>query len=132
MEAHIIAQGKNDPPQFDPPQKFVLDMTNIPEMTFCVCEGGMVSGEPSVIMAVEGAEEVVFTQTSLDKFLMAASGMVALAQQNWNWVRPEGYATIMPGLTPEKRKELLESIKKELEEWDDTTGQDPNDSGTTD
>jgi hypothetical protein len=120
MEAHIIAQGKNEPPQFGNLKGLIVDHTQIATMTFCVCEGGMQSGEPSVIMHVYDPDmaENVFIQTSLDKFLMAAQGLVALAKQDWGWERPEGYASIVPDIDPAKRKELLESIKRELESFD--------------
>lgn len=116
MEAHIVVQGKNDPPQIEavPP---MVDLTWNEVITFCVLEGGMKSGEPSVIIVSQDDEGSVSLQTSLDKFLMAASAMATAAETRWGWKRPEGHATIMPP-DKETRKALLESIKKELEEWD--------------
>lgn len=41
-----------------------------------------------------------------------------MAETQFGWVRQEGHFTLMPP-SKEMRKELLEKIKKELEEWDD-------------
>ena len=123
MEIRIVAQGKNEPPQLEPIRGDLLDFTNVEKMTFCVIEAGMASGEPSVIMGIVDHDKVwarpltVYTQTSLDKFLTAAAGMEALAKTRFNWVRPEGSVTLMP-MEPEMRKQMLEAIKKELEEYE--------------
>lgn len=114
MEILVTGQGKNDPPRLDLPQP-IIDMTGIERMMFCVMEGGMASGEPSVIIAVSDKEGSVAFQTSLDKFLAAATGMVAYAETHWGWTRPEGYYSLVPP-SPEAKKILLEAIKKELEE----------------
>jgi hypothetical protein len=115
MEIHLIAQGKTDPPRLITIKRPVVDLTDNQVMTFCVIEGGMASGEPSVIIVSQDDEESICLQTSLDKFLSAGSGLAAMAE-NWGWTRPEGYLTIMPP-DKETRKVLLEGIKKELEEW---------------
>lgn len=122
MSARIIAQGRGEPPQLEDVPTPIFDLTGIPEITFCVCQGGMVSGEPSVIIASSSKAGTVMLQTSLDKFLMGASGMSSLATSLWGWKQQEGYASILPGLDKEQRKALLESIKRELEEWDDGSG----------
>lgn len=117
VTAHIRAHRKDEGPiDFRPPGGMVHAIDNT---TFIVMEGGMASGEPSVmILAISPKGIGVAVEQSLDKFLMAAQGMTAFAEQ-WGWTRPEGYATLMP---PDKavRRALLESIKKELEEWDES------------
>ena len=118
MEIQIITQGKNDTPQVELATPFMLDLTGVEKMTFCVVEEGMSSGDPSVIMMVIKEDVTVYTQTSLDKFLAAANGMTALAKTRFGWVQPEGNFSLMP-MEPEMRKQMLEAIKKELEEWDD-------------
>lgn len=128
MEVHILAQGKNEPRVVSDINEPVYNYSHIPIMTFCVVEGGMKSGEPSVVILSDVGEGTIILQTSLDKFLMGASGMIALAEKKWGWKRPEGHATLMP---PDRatRKKLLEAMKKELEEWDDAEGDDNEVSG---
>lgn len=117
MEAVIIAQGKNDPPQLTLLEP-VLDLSSNEKITFAVIEGGMQSGEPAVMIISADAEGTILLQTSLDKFMTAASTMAAMAENKWGWKRPEGHFTLMPP-TPEARKMLLEAIRTELEEWAD-------------
>ena len=117
MELHVLAQGKDDPPQLADIKHPVWFMTT-DALTVCVIEAGMASGEPSVAIYANDEQGSVIIQTSLDKFLAGASAMMTMAQTRWGWERPEGYATLMP-LNPEARKELLLAIAKELEEWSD-------------
>lgn len=118
MEIHITGQGRNEPPKLQ--LKMPLgDFTDIESMHFCVIEGGMASGEPSVIIAVEDSECSVALQTSLDKFIAAGVGMIAYAEGHWGWKRPEGSVTLLPPMDKQARKELLLSLQKELQEWDD-------------
>lgn len=117
MQISIIAQDLDGPPVFVP-NRYVTDLTHRTTLTTCVVEKGMTSGEPSVIICSQGVEGTVYLQTSLDKFLTAASGMMAMAETRWGWKRPEGSFTILPP-DKETRKTLLETIKKELEEWSD-------------
>jgi len=119
VAAHIQAHRKDEPPiEFIPSSGIIVHA--IDNTYFYVLEGGMESGEPSVmILAVSKDGVGVAVETSLDKFVMAGIGMMALAEQGWGWKRPEGHASILPTLSDEKRKELLESIKKELESFDD-------------
>jgi hypothetical protein len=117
MELHIFAQGKNDPPPTTFPQP-IIDLSENPAMTVIVMEGGMQSGEPAVMILSCDEEGTVAIQTSLDKFMTAASTMAALAETHWGWARPEGHFTMMP---PDRatQKKMLEAIRKELEEWED-------------
>lgn len=121
MEMRIIAQGKKDPPQLPNLKEPCINLTHISTMTVCVIEGGMVSGEPAVMIVVEDKEGSVVLQTSLDKFMTSASAMAGMAENYWGWKRPEGNFSLMP---PDKatRKTMLEAIKKELEEWDEVEG----------
>jgi hypothetical protein len=118
MEVTLVSQGSNEAPKLTNLQRPIIDQTNIPKMIFCVVESGMASGEPSVIIAVESPSGTVCIQTSLDKLITATSGMITMAETNFNWTRPEGSATLMP-MSKESRKVLLEALKKELEEWDE-------------
>lgn len=125
MEIDIVVQGKADYPQL-PLGKPILDFSQIEKMTFVLVEAGMTSGEPSVIIAVEHPAFIAFpksviVQTSLDKLLMAASALASAAETRFGWERPEGHATLMPP-SREARRGLLESIKKELEEWGEIDG----------
>lgn len=118
MHMQIVFQGKNDPPQKADAIPPVYNLSGNETMTVVLVEGGMTSGEPSVLILSESAGiGTVVLQTSLDKYLMAAQAMMAGAKSRWGWEQPEGYASLMP-MEPEQRKKLLESIKKELEEWD--------------
>ena len=121
MEAHIMAQGKNDPPKLVDLPGPVIDQTHNEVITFCVVEAGMQSGEPSVIIVSSDDLGSICLQTSLDKFLMGASGMIALAENQWGWKRPEGHFSLMPP-DRETQKALLEAIKKELEQWGEVDG----------
>jgi len=118
---NIRAHRKDEGPiDFRPPAGMVHAADNT---TFVVMEGGMQSGEPSVmILAINGKGQGLAVETSLDKFLAAAIGMKGLAEQQFGWVQPEGYATLMPP-SKEARKAILLAIKKELEEWDETENQ---------
>lgn len=118
MKIKIIIQKETDEPQLADLKRPVIDCTSNDTMTFCLVEKGMVSGEPSVIIVTEDNEGSICLQTSLDKFLAAAVGMKAAAESQLGWVEKEGYATLMP-MSKEARKALLESIQKELLEWDD-------------
>lgn len=118
MIAHVLAQDRNGPPMLASLRAPVIDLTLNNEMTFVVCERGMASGDPSVIIVSSDAEGSVCIQTSLDKFLLSASGMAAMAETRWGWQPQEGHLTLMP---PDKatRKLLIEALLKELQEWDD-------------
>jgi len=118
MEARILAQGVKDPPVLADIRRPLIDLTHNEKITFVVIEKGMQSGEPAVIISSEDEEGSIALQTSLDKFMSGAMLMAGIAENQWGWVRPEGYATLMP---PDKktRKALLEQIKKELEEWEE-------------
>jgi len=118
MEIHLIIQGKDDPPQLRGLKEPIIDLGQNEKMTLCLVEGGMESGEPSVLIISTDRDGSIVLQTSLDKFLTGASGMMAAAEARWGWKRPEGSFTLMP---PDKKtqKMLLEAIKKELEEWED-------------
>lgn len=117
MEVRLIVQKQNDTPQLANIRQPVLDLTHNESITFCLVEGGMKSGEPSVLIVSENKTGSVVLQTSLDKFLTSGAGLLTAAETRFGWSRPEGYATIMP-LNKEARRALLESLKKELEEWD--------------
>ena len=118
MEMRIIAQGLNDPPQLEDLKSPIVNLSSIDKMTCCVVEGGMVSGEPSVLIIVEQPRGgSVIVQTSLDKFLAAAQGMASMAQSRWGWKQADGAFTLLP-MEKETRKHLLEKIKQELEEYD--------------
>lgn len=121
METRLVAQGKNDPPQLADLKQPVFDFSKNQAITFCVIEGGMVSGEPSVMIITEDKDCSIVVQTSLDKFLSGASWMSATAETKWGWKQPEGHATLMPP-SRETRKAMLEALKKELEEWDELDG----------
>ena len=118
MEAHILAQGKAEPPRMLDLPLPIIDLSGNEKMTFCVIESGMQSGEPSVMIISANIEGSIILQTSLDKFMTAASTMAALAEERWGWSRPEGHFTLMPP-AKEARKSILEAIRKELEEWED-------------
>lgn len=118
MEIRIVSQGLNEPPKLVGLAQPIIDCTKVPKLTFCIVEEGMSSGEPSVMIACETEQGSFVFQTSLDKYLFAAVGMVTAAMERWGWEQPEGYATIAPP-DKEARKAMLESIKKELEEWED-------------
>lgn len=116
MEMKIIIQGKNDHPKLRNIPRPIVDLSSNEKMTVCVIEGGMGSGEPSVMIISSDDEGSVCLQTSLDKFMMAASAMASAATHHWGWVQQEGSFTLMPP-DEETRKQLLESIKEELEGW---------------
>lgn len=118
MEMHLVFQGLNDPPRLSEITQPIADLTQNPAMTVCLIQGGMQSGEPSVIIVSEETDGSVCLQTSLDKWLMAAIAFVSYAEERWGWKRPEGFATLMP-MEKEQRKALLQQIQKELEEWED-------------
>lgn len=117
MIMHIVSQGKDDPPTLAYLKRPILDLTHNEEITFCVVEKGMGSGDPSVIIVTSDTEGSICLQTSLDKFLSGAAAMSAIAETQWGWKRQEGHYSMMP-MEPETRKILLEAIKKELEEWE--------------
>lgn len=121
MEMRIVFQGVDDPPRLNDLDlnMSTLDMSNNPAMTVCLIEKGMASGEPSVIILSTEDDVTVILQTSLDKWLMAATAFVSYAKEHWNWEMLEGYFSLMP-MEKDARKEMLENIKKELEEWDET------------
>lgn len=116
MQITIVVQKKDEPPKLNPCAP-LIDCTNIDAMTFCLMEGGMTSGEPSVIIVSEDNEGSIALQTSLDKFLAAAVGLKAAAEGQLGWKEKAGYSTLMP-MSKDARKTLLEAMKKELEEWD--------------
>ena len=118
MKIKILVQKKTDRPKLAYLRRPIVDVTQNETMTFCLIEGGMTSGEPSVIIATEDTAGSICLQTSLDKFLAAAVGMKTAAESQLGWVEKEGYATLMP-MEKSARKALLEAIKQELEEWDD-------------
>lgn len=117
MELRVLCQCKKDPPQLNVTHP-IIDLTSNMVMTVAVVEGGMQSGDPSVLIVSEDREGTVLLQTSLDKFLAAASSMTALAESRFGWKQQPGLFTMMPP-DKETRKVLLENIKKELEEWED-------------
>lgn len=118
MEAHIYFQGRHDPPRLAAVQQPIIDLCENETIGFCLCEGGMMSGDHSVVIFSSDAEGTVAMQTSLDKLLTAAQAMVGYAEEHWGWKRQEGHFTLLP---PSKatRKTMLEAIQKELQEWDD-------------
>jgi hypothetical protein len=118
VEIKIIIQGVEDPPQMTTLKQPIVDLMDNDKLTVCVIERGMVSGEPAVAIISENNDGSFIMQTSLDKFLSAASGMATAAESRWGWKRPEGHATIMPP-DPETRKLLLEAMIAELREYDD-------------
>ena len=123
MEIQIIASSKKNPQPLnlkDP----IINLTGNEKLTVVVAEGGMASGEPSVLIISQDEAGAVVLGTSLDKFLAAGQGMAGMAKNLWGWEQPEGYASFLPP-DPETRKALLESIKKELEEWDETNPEGP-------
>lgn len=120
MEAHIIFQGKADPPRLTNLPQPIIDLSNNESITFCIIEGGMGSGDPSVMILSSDNDGTVVLQTSLDKLLTSAYAMTVYAETNWGWVRREGHFTVMPPAKP-MRKAMLEAMIKELQEWDDAT-----------
>lgn len=118
MELTIMIQGVNDPPRLKDIPQPIHDFSDVDSITLCVLESGMSSGDPSVMIVSKTNQGSIILATSLDKFLAGATGMAAAAETHWGWTIPEGYATILPP-DKETRKALLESIKKELEEWDE-------------
>lgn len=117
-EMQILFQGKTDAPKLAFIPQPVVDMSLNPKMVVCVCEGGMVSGEPSVLIASPSAEGSLVIQTSLDKFIAAAVAMQEGCKMRWGWVQPAGHATFLPP-SREMRKQMLLQIQKELNEWDE-------------
>lgn len=118
MEAKIIVQGKNDPPQLLNLQRPIADFSHNHSITFCIIEEGMSSGEPAVMIISESPQGSIVLETSLDKLLMAASGMISAAESRWGWKQPVGHATLMPP-DRETRKAMLQALEKELREWDE-------------
>lgn len=114
MEMHLVIQGKKDPPRLANIAAPIIDLTANERIIFCVVEAGMSSGEPSVIIVSSDDHGSVCLQTSLDKFMAAASGMAAAAEANWGWQRPEGHWTMLP---PDEatRRMLLKALKQELD-----------------
>ena len=119
MEIILIAQSKKDPPKLTNIPQPVIDLTHNETMTFCVVERGMQSGQHSVIIVSSDEDGSICLQTSLDKLITGVSGCAAIAEKQWGWVRPEGHFTMMPP-SREAQKVMLEAIKKELEEWEET------------
>lgn len=117
MELRVIFQGKNDLPQLEVPEP-IIDFSHISKISFGLIEGGMSSGEPSVLIFSETEQGTIILQTSLDKFLTGAQMMSSGATERWGWKRQEGHISFPP-MEKEMRKALLESIQKELKEWDD-------------
>lgn len=120
MEIEVLGQGKTDPPclnRYTFMQK-VLDLSNMEKLIFCVVEGGVVGGEPSVIIGCPSPHGIAFLQTSLDKLMAATSACASLAESRFNWVRPEGHASLMPP-SAKVRKEMLLAIQKELEGFEE-------------
>lgn len=117
-EMQILFQGKEDAPKLAFIPQPVVDMSANPKIIFCVCEGGMASGEPSVLIASPSPMGTVVMQTSLDKLITAALAVQEGCKLRWGWVQPVGFATIAP---PDRdtRKKLLLQIRQELEEWDE-------------
>lgn len=120
MEVHLIAQGKLDMPALVGLPGPIIDLTNIENMIFCVVEGGMMNGQPSVLICVTASDGSYCIQTSLDKLMTATASLTTMAKERWGWEREDGGYTLMP-MSSEARKHILEQIKKELEEWDDNT-----------
>lgn len=118
MEMHILSQGVLELPKLHIDPNSVIDLMSNESMTVVVMEKGMASGAPSVVIVSQNPGGTVMLQTSLDKFLMAAAGMKAVAESRFGWVQPEGTFSILPP-DRETRRALLESIKKELEEWEE-------------
>lgn len=123
MQMNVIIQGKDDPPKLSNLPQPIADFTENEEISVCLIEGGMVSGEPSVIIISSDQNGSICLQTSFDKWLMATTAMIAAAESCWGWKRPEGFVSLMP-LDNEVRRSLLESIKTELEEWDEGQTED--------
>lgn len=88
---------KGDPPlDFVPPSGVIVHVQD--RLTVALLEGGMTSGEPSIaIMGVSPVGHGVIVETSLDKFLMAAVGLIGLAEAQLGWAMPSGYASLLPG-----------------------------------
>lgn len=120
MEIRLISQGKNQPPQLDLKVP-IFNYAEVEKLTFALIEGGMQSGEPSVIMVATDPKlgSSVMMQTSLDKLISATTALITMAETRFGWKQTEGAVTLMP-MDVKARKALLESIKKELEEWDET------------
>lgn len=96
-QIHVAARRKDDPPadNFTPPSgQYVLVADGL---RFLVIEAGMESGEPSVIIyGISQFGDGAIMETSLDKLLMAAAGLMGLAEVQFGWERPEGYASLIP------------------------------------
>lgn len=116
MHVEIIAQGLNDPPCLRPHAHYI-DASHLETMTCIVIEAGMASGDPSVMIVSDTGCGKILIQTSLDKFVAAGHVMVAMAETRFGWKQKEGSFTLAP-MDKSVRKALLESIKKELEDWD--------------
>lgn len=98
-EIAIRAHRRSDPPlDFVAPSGLVVHVVD--RLTTAVVEGGMMSGEPSVmILGVDPNGVGVVVETSLDKFLAAAVAMRGLAESRFGWVQPAGYVSLMPNPT---------------------------------
>lgn len=118
MEIEIITHGKNSPARILPMNQPTIDFSTNPKMMFILHEDGMMNGDPSVMIISSLPEGTLILQTSLDKFITAASAMATTAELSWGWVRPEGHSSLMPP-DAKTRKELLRCIKKQLEEMGD-------------
>lgn len=124
MQIDLRAQKKDAPPVFPFILEPVINWSDEEALSMVVAEGVMASGEPAVyILCQKQSEGTIILATSLDKLMMAAAGLAGMAEKQFGWKRPEGSATLLPPLDPEMRKQMLEAIKKELEEWEDA-GQD--------
>jgi hypothetical protein len=118
MELKLVIQKKNEPPRLPHLNHPIFDFSHNETIVLALMEAGMKSGEPSVLIISSDNTGSAVIQTSLDKFLAGATGMMAAAEKHFGWKQQEGYATLVPP-SKEARKILLEALKKELEEWDE-------------
>jgi len=118
MEIQILAQGKDEADKLRFLRGPIVDVTSNEKLVFCVLEGGMVSGEPSVYIASQNPQGTIILATSLDKLLAAAGGLATLAETRWGWERPEGHATLMPP-SPEARKAMTVALINDLIGYED-------------
>lgn len=78
--------GLSDPPPL-PHAKVHMHLTT-PEWTMYVLNGGMSSGEPSIMVTVEGPDGLVVVETSLICLLAAARTARAMAEVQFGWTMP--------------------------------------------
>lgn len=117
-EIQILFQGENDAPRLAFLPGPAVDFSHVGKMIFTVCEKGMVSDNPSVLIVSPTEVGNIVIQTSLDKFIAAGVAMQEGAKSRWGWEQEPGYATFLPP-SRETRKAMLLQIQAELLEFEE-------------